>query len=236
MQSENINELAKALSLVQSELKGAIKDSANPFFKSKYADLESVWEAIRGPLTKNGLAVSQTMDIEEGPETVSTVLVTTLMHQSGQWIQGKVPLISEKPGPQAMGAAITYYRRFTLAAIIGVFQIDDDANSATHRPEPQTPAKSPRYEAHKAQALPAPVMEEPGAWSQASPPLLPSKAKISVDQKKKFFAVGKEYGWSEADLKDFVLIKMKLASTSDILMDDFDDVLAHLRNNPKDAK
>jgi len=128
--SEQIDKLAAALSKAQSVLKGAKADSTNPFFKSSYADLESVWDAIRGPLTDNGLSVTQTTDVTEfGP-----VLVTTLIHSSGQWISGRYPLISAKPNdPQALGSATSYARRYTLAAIMGVYQSDDDAEKAVSR-------------------------------------------------------------------------------------------------------
>lgn len=126
--SETINELAKALSSAQSEIRGAIKDSKNPFFNSKYADLESVWSAIREPLTKHGLSVIQTMDHDV---EVGIIVVTTLAHTSGQWIEGGLPIMAVKKDPQGMGSAITYARRYALAAITGVVQVDDDGNAAT---------------------------------------------------------------------------------------------------------
>lgn len=130
--SENINELAKALSHAQSQFKGAIKDSANPFFKSNYADLESCWTAIREPLTKNGLSVSQLVQLE-GPVPV---LETMLLHTSGQFILSRSPIIVAKQNdPQAFGAALTYFRRFNLSAIVGLTQVDDDGNTAAGRHE-----------------------------------------------------------------------------------------------------
>jgi len=83
-QSDQINDLAAALSKAQGEITGALKDSANPFFKSKYADLASCWDACRTQLSKNGLAVIQTTEkVETG-----VCVVTTLTHASGQWIRG----------------------------------------------------------------------------------------------------------------------------------------------------
>ncbi len=132
MRSENINELAKALAHAQSQFKGAIKDSANPFFKSNYADLESCWTAIREPLTKNGLSVAQLVQME-GP---IPVLETMLLHTSGQFISSKSPIICAKQNdPQAFGAAITYMRRFNLSAIVGLTQVDDDGNTAAGKHE-----------------------------------------------------------------------------------------------------
>ncbi len=128
-QSEQINELATALSKMQAQLTPAIKDSSNPFFKSKYADLASVWEACRFPLTQNGLSVTQTMDSRED----KIVLITTLMHISGQWIRSVLPILWGKGAgneAQALGAGISYMRRYSLSSILGVIQDDDDGNSA----------------------------------------------------------------------------------------------------------
>ena len=115
--SGTIGKLAEALSKTQGELKEAVRDSNNPFFKSKYADLTSVWEACRSQLSKNGLAVVQTM-ADNGSERV--VIVTTLIHSSGEWIRGRLSVKPVKNDPQGIGSAITYARRYSLAAIVGV--------------------------------------------------------------------------------------------------------------------
>jgi hypothetical protein len=129
MQSEQINELAAALSKAQAQITGALKDSANPFFKSKYADLASCWDACRKQLTDNNLSVIQTTDI-----VLDTVVVrTTLAHSSGQWISGILPVRAKDESPQAQGSGITYARRYALAAIVGLAQIDDDAEAAQGR-------------------------------------------------------------------------------------------------------
>ena len=129
MQSEQINELAAALSKAQASITGALKDSANPFFKSKYADLASCWDACRKQLTDNGLSVIQTTDIVS--DTV--VVRTTLAHSSGQWVSGILPVKTKDESPQAQGSGITYARRYALAAIVGLAQIDDDAEAAQGR-------------------------------------------------------------------------------------------------------
>ena len=127
MQSDQINELAMALSKVQGEMSSAIKDSSNPFFKSKYADLSSIWNCCKEPLSKNGLAIIQTMDLKEG----QNVLITTLAHASGQWMRSCLPILNEKNNAQGLGSAITYMRRYALSAIVGVTcDEDDDGNEA----------------------------------------------------------------------------------------------------------
>lgn len=128
--SEQINELAKALSNAQSEIEGAVKDAANSFFKSKYADLASVMDAIRKPFAKNGLSYVQSTRIEA---TGAVVLETILMHTSGQWTLGEYPVQGKDNTPQAIGSAMTYARRYSLSAMTGVAQIDDDAEAAMGR-------------------------------------------------------------------------------------------------------
>ncbi len=132
-QSAEIGELATALSKAQGQITGALKDSSNPFFKSKYADLASCWDACRKQLSENGLAVIQTTCFAFQQGCNDPVLVTTLTHSSGQWIRGCLPIKAKDDGPQAQGSGITYARRYALAAIVGLAQIDDDAEAATDR-------------------------------------------------------------------------------------------------------
>ena len=128
MQSESIANLAKALSIVQGKLTYAKKDSANPFFKSKYADLESVWDACRDLLSDNGLAVVQL----PGEYFEGTMALTTIItHSSGEWISQQMSLPVTKPDAQGAGSAFTYMRRYALAAVVGVVQADDDGNAAS---------------------------------------------------------------------------------------------------------
>jgi len=128
--SENINELSTALAKAQGSLNNAKKDTANPFFKSKYADLASVWEACRAQLSANGLSVIQTSEyIPELPDHV--VIDTQLSHSSGQWIRGRLVVKPVKADPQSVGSCMTYARRYSLAAMIGIAPEDDDGNAAS---------------------------------------------------------------------------------------------------------
>lgn len=144
-QSESIAALAAALAKAQGEIKGAAKDTANPFFKSKYADLASVWEACRAELTKNGLSVIQTTD--DGGNGIT--VVTTLAHSSGEWIRGRLTMRPVKDDPQGVGSAITYARRYALAAIVGVAPEDDDGNAASGRSNGQQTPVQPAPRAKK---------------------------------------------------------------------------------------
>lgn len=135
--SENINELATALAKAQGEMKNAGKTSDNPFFKSKYADLAEILNAVREPLSKYGLSISQLYDGMGVPDKTITV-TTLLMHSSGQYISNSANYPVAKADIQGVGSAITYARRYSLAAILGLSQEDDDGNAAC-RPEATEP-------------------------------------------------------------------------------------------------
>lgn len=142
--SEQINEIAAALSKAQGAIQPAIKDAENAAFKrgekaSKYADLASVWTAIRKPLADNGLAVTQQPSICEAGVQVTTLL----MHASGQWIEFDpitVPMF--KRDAHGVGSATTYGRRFAICAVAGVVaDEDDDGNSASGKEDGNPIAK-----------------------------------------------------------------------------------------------
>ena len=136
-QSESIKELATALSKLQGELTYAKKDSANPFFKSRYADLESVWDACRSLMAANGLSVIQMPgNYFEG----RMWLVTRLCHSSGEWIEQEMSVPVQKMDVQGCGSALSYMRRYSLSAFLGIVQADDDGNAAAL---PQKPATKP---------------------------------------------------------------------------------------------
>ena len=130
--SDDIKELACALCQFQRVIvKGAkkVRDGQVGNQKYRYADLKSVWDAIREPLTANGLSVAQTF-LESDPSRV--IIETTLMHSSGEWIGGSLTMPLVKTDPQGAGSAITYGRRYALCAILGIYQEDDDAQSHQH--------------------------------------------------------------------------------------------------------
>lgn len=129
MKSEKIDQLMLALSKAQGEMKHALKESVNGYLKSKYADLPTVIDACRSCLSKYQLAVAQTIERDE----FGMKLVTILGHSSGQWMSSSMPILSKDDTPQGVGSAITYARRYSLAALVGVAQYDDDAEAAMAR-------------------------------------------------------------------------------------------------------
>jgi hypothetical protein len=133
-----MKELATAMAKAQAEIKAALKDSKNPHFKSSYADLTSVWDACRTALTKNGLSVVQI----PGFDANDVWLETMILHSSGESLSGRYPLRPSQQTPQGYGSALTYARRYSLAAMVGVVaDEDDDGNAASQRGNYEPPAR-----------------------------------------------------------------------------------------------
>ena len=129
--SESIALLAGALAKAQLQIEPASKNATNPHFRSHYADLASIWDACRGPLNTNGLSIVQfPCDGEVG----RTGLCTMLLHSSGEYISEVVTTRSQKDDPQGLGSALTYLRRYALAAVVGVTATEDDDGNAASTP------------------------------------------------------------------------------------------------------
>lgn len=142
--SESVNELATALAKAQGQIKGAVKDAENPHFRSKYADLASVWDACRASLSANGLSVIQAPRgvVSEVGWTVE--VETRLLHSSGQWMGDTITVPVGKPDAQGLGSALTYARRYALASFVGVAPAeDDDGNAAVAGPKARLVAADP---------------------------------------------------------------------------------------------
>lgn len=127
-----MSELAKALVAFQSEVRDPVKDSTNPHFKSRYADLHNVLSAVRPVLAKHGLAVTQVID--SSAPGAHSMLVTRLLHTSGESISSSVPLAVSKSGPQEFGSVMSYLRRYSLMALCGIAGADDDDDGEAATP------------------------------------------------------------------------------------------------------
>ena len=140
--SESIALLAGALAKAQLQIEPASKNATNPHFRSHYADLASIWDACRGPLNTNGLSIVQfPCDGDVG----RTGLCTMLLHSSGEFISEVVTTRSQKDDPQGLGSALTYLRRYALAAVVGVTATeDDDGNAASTPANARVNAPAPR--------------------------------------------------------------------------------------------
>lgn len=125
--SESIKELAAAFAKAQPKIEGASKDKSNPAFRSKYADLANVVDAIKPALGEEGLSFLQ---IPHDAENVARI-ETILMHRSGEWISlGAVSVPVTKADAHGYGSALTYARRYGLLTAFGVAPEDDDGNAA----------------------------------------------------------------------------------------------------------
>lgn len=172
MKSESIANLAKALCETQKALRSAMKDSINPFFNSSYANLSAVWDVARKPLTDNGLSVSQ---LPGRSDASKVCLSTLLMHVSGEWVCSEFEMPYVKQDPQAVGSAITYARRYALAAILGIVaDEDDDGNKASGK-------KEESHEAVKQAPPPKPAFDSPPAAS-GSHPTNPTEYRVAIVQ------------------------------------------------------
>lgn len=125
--STNISAIAPALLKAQKAIKAALKDATNPHFKSKYADLSSVIDAVKEPLNANGITFLQGVEDAEHGVAVETML----LHESGEWMSSTIKIPATKQDAQGYGSATTYARRYGLQAMCGVPAEDDDGNAAS---------------------------------------------------------------------------------------------------------
>jgi hypothetical protein len=130
--------MTAALVAAQREMTNAVKDGKNPHFKSEYATLASVLNAVRDPLLKHGIAMSQHPTTEGNTVSVRTLL----MHTSGGWLSSACSATAKNNDPQSVGSAISYLRRYSLAAVCGIAQEDDDGSAASSS-APQQHASRP---------------------------------------------------------------------------------------------
>lgn len=140
--SEQINDLAAALAKAQAHMEGAKKGNTNPHFKSRYADLASVREAVTEALTSHGISYVQFPRLVSAGDGAWLVEVeTTLLHASGQWIGDTLAVPVTKADAQGVGSAITYARRYALMAVTGIAPEDDDGNAAVGGTAPERQAQ-----------------------------------------------------------------------------------------------
>lgn len=141
--------LLKALCAAVPDISNPRKDSKNPHYRSTYASLEAVLDAVTLPLQKHGLVLTQTLRSSAG----AVELVTTLWHaESGQHLESAVPLNPAKPDPQGVAAATTYYRRLAIKTLLGLAEVDDDGTEAS-----MPPRSRPEHAAPLASVAPTPI-------------------------------------------------------------------------------
>jgi len=219
--SSTIAELAKALAKAQAAMKPVKAECENPYFHSKYADLAAIWESCRKPLTENGLSVVQT--IEQGDSRV--IVRTILLHESGEWISSRLALTPAKNDPQTVGSAITYARRYSLAAMVGAcaFDEDDDAqqasnNAATNRAKPATADKP--QDVSKSRDVSAHKRAEQGSQNDG----------MATDaQRRKIYAQMRELEWTPDELKKFIKEQYGKEDTKTMTRKEASELIEHLQ-------
>ena len=173
-ESPSIAALAAALAKAQGAIEGAAKDRTNPHFGAKYATLASCWDACRAPLAANGLAVVQRLAADKGMVSVETILA----HSSGEWIRSTLTVPATKPDAQGIGSAVTYARRYSLSAMVGIAPDDDDDGTAAAHPA-KGRTEAPRNASARTATVAAQVasVARPGPEKPAP---LPSEPKSTV--------------------------------------------------------
>lgn len=148
--------LARALAKAQGAMAKASKDRVNPHYRSSYATLASVWDACRDPLSANGLAVVQ---LVAAADKASVTVETRLLHEGGESVSSSLTMPVAQATAQGVGSAITYARRYALAALVGVApDDDDDGNEASRAPTraptpPPSPVKQRRADAEQVERV-----------------------------------------------------------------------------------
>lgn len=211
-QTEDIKELVAALSKAQRKMEPAKFNRVNPYFKNRYADFRSCMDACRVPLADNGLSVMHYC------ETINDKLnlVTMLAHTSGQWIKSQFPLNTKNMDSQSIGSAMTYAKRYSLSALLGIVSDEeDDDGEASHG----------RFQQHAAKVNSQPVVKS----STAPISLNLSKNQVSIiknlesklDDECKF----KLYAWMKNSFK--------VDSIEDMPADSFQKVFSAFENAVK---
>lgn len=216
--SESISNISAALAKFQSEVKQPKKDTNNPFFNKKYVPLEGVVSVITEPLAKNGLSYIQST----GTEGENVIVTTLLMHTSGEFIESdplRLPGHQVQKGggkdfnPQGIGSAITYGRRYSLTALLGIAsEEDDDGNSGSQNEQPTGGNKTSSH----------------GNGNQTD--------KRSDAQVKRLFAIAKDKGVSVADVKKALMKDYNKTQAEDLTKKEYDELCARLEAAGKEQK
>ncbi len=209
--SESIKEIAMAMAKFQAEIKNPTNSANNPFFKSKYAPLNEILNDVRPLLSKYGLSVLQMPSGDDQEVHITTLL----MHESGEWIEScPLKMKPAKNDPQGIGSAITYGRRYALAAILGISsEDDDDGNVATHgKPEPTKSESTQRPQA--------------APQSSDKPKQAPANGnKASDAQVKAIWAIGKKANVSE----DYIKAEYGVESIKDLTKDQASQLITDMQ-------
>jgi hypothetical protein len=246
--STTIGALAAALAKAQGAMESASKNARNPHFGSQYADFAAIWDACRGPLSANGLAIIQRVTNDARAVQVTTML----LHASGEWIQDRITVPLTKSDAQGVGSAITYGKRYGLSAMVGVAaDLDDDGNAAsaptgkrTSQPEVSARTSNVRTEAIK-EKLKAQLqagdsivsniadiraasdsLKAEGKREATEPSDLEKKLGESVSVMSKMVAVGQRYGLSGERVAQYMRAATGKKDKNQLTLDDVAKVVS----------
>lgn len=203
--SPDIDQVAAALVLAQQTMLPLIKDSNNPFFKSKYADLQAVTEACYPALQANGICVLQSA---ESLGALGINIRTRLLHTSGQFIETDCAIPPAGQDPQKYGSAVTYGRRYGLQAAVGLAAIDDDGESAMNRNATKPATTTPAEPAPK--PTPPAINNDPAMVKKITDNFWQATTLVALDE---LMALAKTrgYGTHKDVLSAYNELKLKLA-------------------------
>jgi hypothetical protein len=195
-------------------MQSAEKDETNPHFQSAYATLAAVWDACRAPLSKHGLSVVQATE----PFAGGMLLHTRLMHSTGQFIESVYEVRPTQATPQGFGSALTYARRYSLMALVGVAADDDDDGNEASKKGKTNVATNPKSPA----ASGGPVVK-PKAVSSPPPAAVagPSPSGPSEPQLARLFAIANGRGWTNDNVKAFMKARFGKESSKALAPDEY---------------
>lgn len=202
--SPSLGKIAEALSKAQASMKPAVFNRTNPHYKSKYADLTSVFDACRKPLGDNSIAVVQTTV----PSSDGVTLKTMLIHSSGEWVSSELYLKPKDMSPQSVGSALTYARRYGISSLVGISSDEDDDSNAA---QPEKPTSQPRT---------------------PSEAYLPKVKSLSEAQLKRLFAIASSAGWNTDSVKAYLKITYGKETTKDLSQRQYEEMCAYIEANP----
>lgn len=189
LKTESISKISAALLKAQSTMTAALKDAKNPFFKSSYADLNSVLDASRPALNANGISVVQSTSSRMNEQGVRVqVLETILLHESGEYIGSETDIVVKPNGnAQDYGSAISYARRYGLQALVALKGEDDDGNKASGKVvEKQPTVTLQQVKSAAPQALPTATSQQKEEPSAPAPKPFRTRPKATTTQEDSF--------------------------------------------------
>lgn len=209
IKSETITKLAAALVKFNGEISRVAKDASNPFFKNKYASLDSIIDEARPVLTKNGLSILQ-LPSGDGEHAI---MKTLLLHESGEWIESEALIIKPvKSDPQAYGSCISYMRRYSLTSFLSLNTgEDDDANISSGKQHNKVPYKAPQ-------------------------PAENDKAALNDKQIQRLYSIAHAAGIDHPTVLKHIEAKFNIKSTTELTKVNYDTMCKGYENMKKDVK